>query len=103
MQDKTPDELKSLLDQGKRVFLKLWKPGCGACKLSTPAIERIEKADETGLEFVQISVAEHPDMLAIADTEVLPVFFMFKDKKMAGKHIGFKGLKNLQSFVEEYS
>ena len=30
----SPDDLKSHLDKGEKVFLKLWKKGCGICKLS---------------------------------------------------------------------
>lgn len=101
MKDINPTELKSLLDEGKSVFLKLWKPGCGACKLSEPAIERIEAKNASELEFVQISAADHPEMLEVAATEVLPVFFVFKSGENKGKHIGFKGLKKLQEFVDE--
>ena len=100
MESWNPTTLKENLDQGQSVFLKLWKPGCGACKLSEPAIERIEKKYADKLNFAQINTAEHEEMLEIADTDVLPVFFIFKDQKMSGKHIGFKGLKKLETWVE---
>lgn len=101
MDNWTPEQLQEHLDNGKDVFLKLWKPGCGACKLSKPAVERLESQYGDKLSFGQINTAEHPEMLDIADTEVLPVFFAFKEKKMAGKHIGFKGLQKLQAWVED--
>ena len=83
MQQWTPDELKTKLDAGETVFLKLWKKGCGACKLSEPALERIEEADDTGMQFGSISTDDHPEMFDIADTDVLPVFFVFKDQCFA--------------------
>ena len=102
METWTPDSLKEKLDQGaERVFVKLWKKGCGACKLSKPAIERIQSADTTGILFGEISTDDYPEMLEVADTEVLPTFFAFKDSKMAGKLIGFKGLAKLQEFVDQ--
>lgn len=100
MDNWTPDDLKKNLDEGKDVFLKLWKKGCGACKLSQPAIERIMAADKHGLVFAQICTDDFPEMYEIAETEVLPTFFVFKDKKLAGKNIGFKGLAKLQAFVD---
>ena len=101
MQDWTPQNLQQELARSNDVFLKLWKKGCGACKLSTPAIERIEAADQHGLKFGQINVDDHPELLELADTEVLPAFLIFKNKKVAGKFVGFKGLAKLQAMVDE--
>jgi len=95
----TPDQLKSRLDQGGKVFLKIWKKGCGACTLSIPAIERLEKNNIHGLTFAQICSDDHPEILEISDSEVLPAFYVFAEKKMLGKLFGFKGLAKLQEFV----
>jgi thiol-disulfide isomerase/thioredoxin len=102
LQNWTPKDLEGHLDAGKTVFLKLWKKGCGACKLSEPAIERIQSARaDSGIEFGQIQADEFPEIMEIADTDVLPVFFVFKDKDMKGRFIGFKGLAKLEAFVDE--
>lgn len=100
MQTWTPEELQSQLDSGKNVFLKLWKPGCGACKLSQPAVKRLEDNYSEHYQFGEINTEDFPEMLEIADTDVLPIFFVFKNKKLSGKHIGFKGQAKLQEFVE---
>ncbi len=97
----TPDDLHKHIEDGAAVFLKLWKKGCGACKLSIPAIERLEAANEQGLVFGKISTDDHPEILEIADTEVLPHFFLFKNKKLAAHQPGFKGLERLKAFVAE--
>ncbi len=101
MQAWTPADLEREIEAGHRVFLKLWKKGCGACKLSIPALERIEAANAHGLVFGQISTDDHPEMMEIAETEVLPAFFVFKDKKMAASLAGFKGLEKLKGFVDQ--
>ena len=102
MQDWTPDELKEHLTMGAPIFLKLWKKGCGACKLSIPALERIEAdAEFASLTCGQINVDDYDEMLAIAETDVLPAFFVFQNQKMAGKFIGFKGLEKLKGFIKE--
>ena len=101
MKDWTPEDLQKHLDAGDKVFLKLWKQGCGACKLSIPAIERIEAADSAGLKFGQICTDDHPDIMEIAETHVLPVFFVFADKEMKGRLEGFKGLEKLKSMVDD--
>lgn len=97
----TPDDLQNHIESGKGVFLKLWKKGCGACKLSIPAIERLEAANEHGLVFGKICTDDHPEILEIADTEVLPHFFVFKNKLLAAHQPGFKGLERLKTFVAE--
>ena len=101
MQDWSPDQLRGHLEAGERVFLKLWKKGCGACKLSIPAIERIEASKPEGLIFGQICADDHPEILEIAETDVLPVFFVFSNKEMKGRLEGFKGLERLKSMVEQ--
>jgi thioredoxin-like negative regulator of GroEL len=96
----TPDELQEHLGQGHSVFLKLWKKGCGICKLSTPATDKIEKDDLHGIKFAKICIDDHPEMMEVAGTDVLPVFFVFKDKKRKGMYTGFKGLDKLKEFVD---
>ena len=51
----TPDDLKSHLDNGDKVFLKLWKKGCGICKLSNSATDRLEKTNEHGLVLEKLA------------------------------------------------
>ena len=104
MIDWTPKELKTHLDESKAVFLKLWKPGCGACKLSEPATERLEAKYAAGgdepISFAKVDVSAHPEMLEISESEVLPAFFLFKGGAMQGKVIGFKGIKKLQELFD---
>ncbi len=99
MKDWTPEELKLSIESGGRVFLKLWKKGCGACKLSEPALERIEASDTNGTQFGQVSTDDHPEILEIAESEVLPAFFLFENKVLLRSQEGFKGLERLKSFV----
>lgn len=101
MNNWTPDTLKEQLDAGQSVFLKLWKKGCGACKLSEPAIERLEAEwGPKGVIFGAIQADEYPEIMDIAGTEVLPVFFVFKEQEMKGSFVGFKGLAKLEEFVK---
>ena len=97
----TPEDLQKHLDAGDSVFLKIWKNGCGACKLSVPAVERIEAAGTHALVFGQISADNHPEILEIVETEVLPVFFVFVKKVQKGRFEGFKGLEKLKKMVDE--
>ena len=101
MKDWSPNDLQTHLEAGEFVFLKLWKKGCGACKLSIPAIERIEAADTRSIVFGQICTDDHPEIMEIAESEVLPMFFVFGQKEMKGTLEGFKGLERLKVFVEE--
>jgi thioredoxin 1 len=95
------DTLKQKLDQGKDLFLKVWQKGCGPCKLSEPALERLEPTYGSTLEFVQVCIDDHPDIADIANIEALPAFFIFKEKKMKAKSFGFKGIAKLEAFIKE--
>ncbi len=100
MESWTPEVLKEHLDLNKRVFLKLYKKGCGICKLSEPATERLQTNNTHDLIFGKIDVEDYPDLLDSSGTEVLPAFYVFADKKRRGTFLGFKGLKKLQDFVD---
>lgn len=100
MHDWNPQELQDHLEKGDKVFLKLWKKGCGACKLSSPAIERLEAANVHGLVFGQICTDDHPEMFEITETDVLPAFFVFGEGGLKGRYVGFKGLEKLREFVD---
>lgn len=100
-EDWNPEELKNHLDKGESVFLKLWQKGCGPCTLSKPAVERLEQANRHNLVFAQICVDDYPEMMDLSGSEVLPAFFIFKDKQLKSKFLGFKGLKKLEEFVDD--
>lgn len=100
IQSWTPDQLKAELDKGSTVFLKIWKEGCGACKLSEPAVERLYQAHHQQMSFAQISASEYPEILELSGSEVLPTFFTFKEQKLVGQVIGFKGIAKLQAIVD---
>ncbi|NRA63616.1 MAG: thioredoxin family protein [Pseudobacteriovorax sp.] len=101
MESYTPDDLKKSLDDNQRIFLKLWKKGCGICKLSNSATDRMEKQNPHDLKFVKIDVGEYPEMMGLADSDVLPLFFVFTDQKKRGMYTGFKGLDKLEEFVSD--
>ena len=96
----TPDTLKAHLDKGDAVFLKLWKKGCGICKLSNSATDRLENDNVHKLIFAKINVDEFPEMLEVSGTTVLPAFFVFAEGKKKGLYTGFKGLEALKEFVD---
>ena len=97
----TPEDLKKHLDAGDAVFLKLWKRGCGICKLSTPATERMELHNAHKLIFASINVDDHPELLDASGAESLPTFFVFNSGQKKGQYVGFKGLQKLEEFVDQ--
>lgn len=100
MKEFDPKSLEDSLTQHDKVFLKLWKKGCGPCKMSEPAVNRLDAIWSKDVVFGKICISDYPEMLEIAGTEVLPVFFAFKEHKLAGKLEGFKGIKSLEDFLE---
>lgn len=102
MKDMTPSELKQQIESGATIFLKIWKQGCGPCKLSESATDRLEKAHKDDpIDFIKVSAGDHPEMYEITGSEVLPAFFLFKDKQVIGKTIGFKGINSLKTLIAD--
>lgn len=96
----SPDQLKAKLEEEHKVFLKLFKKGCGSCRMSETATNKIEEKNKHGMLFAKISVDDYPEMLEVSGTDVLPAFFVFADKKKQGQFIGFKGQKKLEDFID---
>lgn len=102
MRDMTPGELKQLIETDATIFVKIWKKGCGPCKLSESATDRLEKAHaDDPIEFVKVSAGDFPEMYEVTGSEVLPAFFVFKNKQMVGKKLGFKGLNSLKPLITD--
>lgn len=102
MKDMTPGELKAAIEADQTIFLKIWKKGCGPCKLSESATDRLEKAHQDDpIEFVKVSAGDFPEMYEVTGSEVLPAFFVFKNKQMLGKTVGFKGINSLKTLLKE--
>jgi thioredoxin-like negative regulator of GroEL len=95
----TPEDLQSALEQGQNVFLKIWKHGCGACKLSESATRRLEEDNPHKLVFAAVNSDDYPEILEIADVDVIPAFFLFRDRQMKGKEVGFKGIEKLKTMI----
>lgn len=100
MHDWTPKDLESRLESGGKVFLKIWKNGCGACKLSQPATTRLAEANAGVIEFGQVNADTYPEIMDIASVESLPAFFVFKGGQLKGQQLGFKGLAKLEELVK---
>jgi thioredoxin 1 len=100
IQELTPEELKEKLDQKIDIFLKLYKPGCGACKMSEPAVTRLMEKHGKNFEFGEIDVEEYPEILDLAQGEAVPIFILFKNQKITGKVIGFKGIQKLENLFQ---
>ncbi len=99
MQDWTPEKLQTEIESGKKVFLKLWKKGCGACKLSEPALDRLEQEFGSTVTFGQICMDDHEEMYEVTGTDVLPVFYVFDGQSKKGEVIGFKGIQKLKDLI----
>lgn len=101
LQNWNADKLENAIAEKKAIIVKFWKKGCGACKLATPALERLEKSYGNKIDFAQVCLDDNEELYELLDTEVLPTFFAFYEAKLQGKLIGFKGLVKLQTFLSE--
>ncbi len=101
MLDWNAADLEKAIESGKKVFVKFWKNGCGACKLAIPATQRLEDKFKDRVLFGQICMDDNEELYELLETQVLPSFFTFADAELRGKSVGFKGLAKLECLIEE--
>ena len=101
MEEWKPDQLKASLDKGDKVFLKLWKRGCGICKLSNSATDRMEKSNDHGLTFAKINVDDNPMAASKYGVRGLPTLMIFKGGKVAATHPGAMSKQKITEWIKE--
>ena len=73
---------------------------CMPCKMLSPELEKLkEKMPE--IEIYKVNVDESMEIAKEFDVYSIPALFLFKDKKVISKSIGFKSVDELMKWVEE--
>ncbi|RZJ26258.1 MAG: redoxin domain-containing protein [Flavobacterium sp.] len=84
-----PQEFGEMLNTDKLVLVDFYADWCEPCKKMTPYLLKMTDEMKDKVTIIRLNADENKTMVADMKIESLPAIFIYKDKKIIWKHIGF--------------
>lgn len=88
------------LDAAKVALLDVWATWCGPCKAIAPIVEELSKEFEGQVEFFKADADENPELAKKLRVMSIPNLMIFKEGKVAARHVGFTDAEELRNWVK---
>lgn len=88
------------LEASKIALLDIWATWCGPCKAIAPVVEGLSEEFAGKVDFYKADADENPDLAKKFRVMSIPNLILFKDGKVAARHVGFQTADELKSWFE---
>ena len=88
------------LDAAKVALLDVWATWCGPCKAIAPIVEELSEEFADKVEFFKADADENPSVAKKFRVMSIPNILLFKDGKVAARHVGFQGADELREWFK---
>ncbi|MBQ7152257.1 MAG: thioredoxin [Synergistaceae bacterium] len=89
------------LEAAKVALLDVWATWCGPCKAIAPIVEELSEEFAGKLEFFKADADENPDLAKKFRVMSIPNILLFKEGKVAARHVGFESATELREWFEK--
>ena len=89
------------LEAAKVALLDVWATWCGPCKAIAPIVEELSEEFAGKVEFFKADADENPELAKKFRVMSIPNLMIFKEGKIASRHVGFQDAEELRAWVEE--
>ena len=89
------------LDAAKVALLDVWATWCGPCKAIAPIVEELSEEFAGQVEFFKADADENPELAKKLRVMSIPNLMIFKEGKVAARHVGFTDAEELRNWVKE--
>ena len=93
----TNDDL-SAVESAKIALLDVWATWCGPCKMIAPVVEDLAEEFADKVEFFKADADENPGVTKKLRVMSIPNIVLFKDGKIAARHVGFQTAEELRDW-----
>ena len=96
----TNDDL-SQVEAAKVALLDVWATWCGPCKMIAPIVEELAEEFGDRVEFFKADADENPGITKKLRVMSIPNLVLFKDGKVANRHVGFQTPEELREWFTD--
>ena len=89
------------VEAAKVALLDVWATWCGPCKAIAPVVEELSEEYADRVEFYKADADENPDVTKKFRVMSIPNLILFKDGKVAARHVGFESATELREWFEK--
>ena len=90
---------KEVLESSDPVLVDFWASWCPPCRAMNPVIEKLA----TDFKVCKVNVDTNQPLAARYAVESIPVLLVFKNGKVAAKHVGVTSEQTLRSEMQRFS
>lgn len=99
MKELENDDLKSVLEENKKVLVQYGASWCGICRVMKPKISKLsEEVDD--VHFLYVDAEKFPSSRELAQVNNLPTYAGFVDGKLVKQGMGSK-IEAVKEIVDE--
>ncbi|MBQ7197278.1 MAG: thioredoxin [Synergistaceae bacterium] len=86
------------LDAAKIALLDVFATWCGPCKAIAPIVEELSEEYAGKVEFFKADADENGELAKKLRVMSIPNLILFKDGKVASRHVGFQDAEELRTW-----
>ena len=93
----TDDDI-SAVEAAPVALLDIWATWCGPCKMIAPVVETLSEEFAGKVEFFKADAEENPALAKKLRVMSIPNILLFKNGKVAARHVGFQSAEELRDW-----
>ena len=93
----TDDDI-SAVEAAPVALLDIWATWCGPCKMIAPIVEELSEEYAGKVEFFKADADENRGVAKKLRVMSIPNILLFKEGKVAARHVGFQSAEELREW-----
>ena len=100
MENYTTEQVKEMIDSGKKVVVDFWAPWCVPCRAFTPVFEQVaEDGELSDVTFVKCNVDEDEKLPSKYGIRSIPTVILFEGGAVKSKNTGAMSKTQFEAFL----
>jgi thioredoxin 2 len=84
------------------VLVDFWAPWCGPCRMVSPLVERLARAEAGRMKLVKLDIDGAPEIAARYDVQGIPLLLLMRDGQEVDRLVGAAPEPQLRNWLEPH-